>query len=563
MIGVPVIQREFMGMLRTRRAHVVLVAVAAMLSLLVVARWPSDGIIDLAGRQSQETFRVFSFGMIAAIALLVPAFPATSIVQEKRNNTLALLLNSSLRPVDIFLGKLIATFGFVMLLLLVTLPAVSACHALGGLSFGNEILWLYLVLIAASLQFAAVGLLISALATTTDGAIRATYGGILVLTVLVLVPHYFVEGLEGALPFMAESGGSIAELAAMIRTLSPIPAVMQIARQSDPGSIGLLNQVDHVANFLVSSLSLFCLCSALTVWQLSSPLLDRARPPGTMTDDQSTGMKFFRRLFYLVDPQRRSAGIPSFVNPILIKEFQCRKFGRSHWLMRLVAGCALLSLTLSYASTLGAEEWGVEKIGAIIVTMQVGLIAVFAPGISAGLISSERESGGWELLRATPLSAGTIVRGKLLSVTWTLMLLLMATLPGYGVMIWIKPVLREQIIQIMISLTLATLFTAMLSATVSSFCRKTAPATIISYLLLAVLWGGSLLVWAGRDDLFGFVTVQRALSVNPLATALSINRTAGFVSYNLVPLNWWLMSGGTTLLFLILTLQTWRLSRPE
>lgn len=553
MIGRPVIQREFIGLLRTRRSNFVLVGLAIALSTLVVARWPSDGLVDLAGRQSQETFRVIAFGMIAAVALLVPVFPATSIVQEKRRNTLGLLLNSSLRPTDIYLGKLIAALGFVVLLLTVSLPAVSACHALGGLSFGDDILWLYVVLLIASLEFAAWALLVSSLAATTDGAMRATFGGVLVLTVFSLVPHYFLEGSEGTLT----------SLATLFRTLSPIPAVMQITGQLDPGSIGLLSRADHVTEFLISSSLVFCLCSALTVRQLSSPLLDRARPAGAMTDDRSTGIKILRRLFYLVDPQRRSAGIPSFVNPILVKEFQCRQFGRSHWLLRLIAACALISLTLAYATTLGSTEWGVEKIGAIIVTMQVGLIAVFAPGISAGLISSERESGGWEQLRATPLSAGTIVRGKLLSVAWTLILLLMATLPGYGVMIWIKPILREQIQQIMISLVLAMLFAAMLSAAVSSCFRRTAPATVTSYLLLTVLWGGSLLVWLGRDGLFGFEVVRTALSLNPLAAALSINRTPGFATYDLVPTNWWLMSGGSLLCFLFLSFQTRRLSRPE
>ena len=49
----------------------------------------------------------------------------------------------------------------------------------------------------------------------------------------------------------------------------------------------------------------------------------------------------------------------------------------------------------------------------------------------SGLISSERESGGWEILQMTPLSVGVIIRGKLMSVVSTLALILCATLPGY------------------------------------------------------------------------------------------------------------------------------------
>ena len=274
-------------------------------------------------------------------------------------------------------------------------------------------------------------------------------------------------------------------------------------------------------------------------------------------------MRAARRVFFLIDPQRRKAGIAPFVNPVLVKEFRSRTFGRSHWMLRLVSGCAMLSLALSWATTLGSEQWGVEEIGGIIVTMQVMLVALFTPVISSGLISSERDTGSWQLLRMTPLSTGSIVRGKLTSVLWTLLLLLMATLPGYGVMIWIKPILREQITQVMICLVFSAVFALLLSATISSFFSRTAPATVTSYSLLMLLWAGSLLVWAARDAPFGYSTVKAALTINPMAAALSVIGTPGFESYDLVPSNWWFMSVSCVVLLVILLVQASRLTRPE
>ena len=61
MIGRPVIEREFVGLLRTRRSYFVLVGLAVAMSALVIARWPSDGFVDLSGQQSLQTFRVISF----------------------------------------------------------------------------------------------------------------------------------------------------------------------------------------------------------------------------------------------------------------------------------------------------------------------------------------------------------------------------------------------------------------------------------------------------------------------------------------------------------------------
>jgi hypothetical protein len=52
----------------------------------------------------------------------------------------------------------------------------------------------------------------------------------------------------------------------------------------------------------------------------------------------------------------------------------------------------------------------------------MGLIVLITPSLASGLISSDLETGGWQLLQMTPLSALTIITGKLLSVTWTLLL---------------------------------------------------------------------------------------------------------------------------------------------
>ena len=51
MIDNPLIQRELIGLLRTRRALVMLTGLAFALALLVVLRWPSDGVVDYSGKQ--------------------------------------------------------------------------------------------------------------------------------------------------------------------------------------------------------------------------------------------------------------------------------------------------------------------------------------------------------------------------------------------------------------------------------------------------------------------------------------------------------------------------------
>ena len=166
----PIIQRELIGMLRTRKAVAVLVALAAVLALLVVVRWPDEGLVGLGGEQSRQVLRVFGYGLLVLLVLLAPVFPAASVVGEKQRGTLALLLNSPLSPMAIVGGKLAGAVGYVLLLVIVSLPAAAACFAMGGVTLG-QVCWLYAVLGITAIQYATLALLVSSYAQTTDGAL--------------------------------------------------------------------------------------------------------------------------------------------------------------------------------------------------------------------------------------------------------------------------------------------------------------------------------------------------------------------------------------------------------
>ncbi len=247
----------------------------------------------------------------------------------------------------------------------------------------------------------------------------------------------------------------------------------------------------------------------------------------------------------------------------MVKEFRCRRFGRTHWLLRMVAGCAVLSLALSIATTTGTMDWDVETIGGILVVLQMALIVLITPSLAAGLISSERESGGWQLLQMTPLSAGKILRGKLMSVVWTLLLILLATLPGYAVMMYIDSRMELQIQQVLKCLLATAGFSLLLSAAVSSVFRRTAPAITTAYMLLFGICAGTLLVWLGRDAPFGHSTVEAVLTINPLAATLSVIKAPGFGQYELLPANWWFLGLASGCSLLVLVTQTSRLTRPQ
>ena len=206
-------------------------------------------------------------------------------------------------------------------------------------------------------------------------------------------------------------------------------------------------------------------------------------------------------------------------------------------------------------------SWGVDKIGGLLVLLQVILVVVLSPSLASGLISGERDSGGWDLLRMTPLSALKIVRGKLLSVVLTLGLVLMATLPGYLMMILIQPAMWLQVNLVLVCLVWTAIYALAVSAAVGSLFRSTAVSTSVTYVVVISLFLVPILVWLGRDAPFGHDSVQAALLINPVGAALSVIEAPGFEVYNLLPAAWWIAGIVSAIMFIVLGVQVWRLTR--
>ncbi|MCG8648232.1 MAG: ABC transporter permease, partial [Pirellulales bacterium] len=361
----PVVGREFFGILRSPKAFGTLLALTVIFSVAVLMRWPSDATVDLSGSQSLQVFRIFGYGLLTGVVFLVPAFPATSIVNEKKNGTLALLLNSPLKPGAIYFGKLAGVLLFAMLVLLASLPGAAACYAMGGIDLYQGLGRLYLVLMLLVVQYATLGMLVSSYVQSSDAGVRITYAAVLSLFFLTLVPQAFFPGGEGI----------TSQVTDWLRCVSPIPVVTQIMGHGNVASKGLI-EVDRTVPFMTVTLVSSLLFIGVTISRLNYRIFDRSRAKGVITDDRRLTTRLVRRLLFVVDPQRRKPGIPWFLNPVMVKEFRCRRFGRSQWLFRLVAACAVASMVLTFAAATSVTSWGVETIGGLLVLLQVILVIV-------------------------------------------------------------------------------------------------------------------------------------------------------------------------------------------
>jgi ABC-type transport system involved in multi-copper enzyme maturation permease subunit len=547
----PVLQRELLDRLRSSRTLLAMLAIALGSCALVQLRWPSDSRVDIVSQGALEVFRPLCFGLTAAVMFFVPAFPATSIVSERRRGTLALLLNSPLSPLQIYIGKWLSNVTLAMIFVSVSLPALSACYAMGGISLRSNIFPFLLVLLGMAMQYSSLGLWISVRASHSDSSLRLTYAAVLAIAVLSLGPLAFIGRLDGLLGWFAQ----------LCTSLSPISALQQITgSQSRVVELGITT---GWREFLGTAVVVTLLLAIGTMRKLDPILLDRVRPTGKLTLTSNQKANWLRRLMFLVDPNKQKNGIPLWINPVMIKEFRTRKFGRLHWLIRMVAAGTIVSLTLTVMSAMGAVTWGVQRIASAMVLLQVAMLMLLGPSLGASLIAGEIESGGWQILRTTPMPYWRILTGKFMSVVWTVLLLMLATLPGYVVMGYIVPVMVGQVNSVLVSLLFVALTIISVSACISSFVRASAVATIFSYSVLIALFAGTMVVWLARGKPFGPLFVERVLLWNPVAAALSEIRTPGFESYHLTPTSWWISSCISLLSIIILCIRTWYLSKPD
>lgn len=556
----PIIRRELIGLLRKSQTPAVFLALAVALAVAVIAMWPDDATVTataVGGSQARDLFRVTTYGILTALLLAAPAFPATAIVRERDDGTLALLLTSPLRPGAILLGKLSAVLAFVLILIAVSIPSVMACFVMGGIDPG-QVGATFGILAVAAAEFALLALLVSSYARSTDSALRITYAVTLALALLVLLPHALLQG---------QNFGPLSDALAWVYCLSPVPAINQLTGQAGVGGMGYVLDFNAVGRYLATAAVIGGVAAVWLMARLNPKLLDRPRAAGRVTDDRAAGARLMRRIMFLwfFDPHRRAGPIRGWINPVLVKEFRSRTLGRAHWMMRLIGLCLIVSLalTLAAASWTAASPDKLGYLGGALVVFQMALIILITPSLSAALISAERESGAWQLLQMTPLKPRQIVIGKLLSVVSTVVLLLLATLPGYAVLIIVDQGFMPRVRAVLITLGLTALMALMLGAACSSLWRKTAVTTAAGYLLLILLCVGTLVVWLAEDALFGPEFVESTLMLNPLATGLSLMRVPGFDDYNLVPGNWRFMAIASVGLAAVLWLRTWWLRRPE
>lgn len=253
-----------------------------------------------------------------------------------------------------------------------------------------------------------------------------------------------------------------------------------------------------------------------------------------------------------------------FKNPILAREIDHRMRDNRTYFVPLiyVSVLALVAIGVYLAMTWTAnaapagsvQGWEIGKaIFHAVAFVQMGLVVLLVPSVSAAAITAERDKGTLVPLLVTPLPRGQIAVGKLLAPILYVLLLVSTSIPfaalsfGFG---GTGPALLASTYACLLT---TVLMLSALGLLISSLLRRTVPAVLLAYgMVMAVVVGtgiGDLILNLAREN----NETIFFLYLNPF-TPLVLQMQDCFTPYE-TSVTWWitplLQLGLTALLALI------------
>ncbi|HVT13994.1 MAG TPA: ABC transporter permease subunit [Fimbriimonadaceae bacterium] len=177
----------------------------------------------------------------AAIALVAPALTATAIVAERQRKSLDLVFSAPVTPKYYLIGKMISSYRYVWMLLVLSLPVTAACVVLGG-AVWSEVLTSYALISLQGLIYTSLALFFSTLAQKPVGAIVWSY-------ISVFIYVWFISGIGMGLAearHFSFSSGAVGEM--------PFVVCLSAFQITDVASTYTVIAGYHVPNWILTAL---------------------------------------------------------------------------------------------------------------------------------------------------------------------------------------------------------------------------------------------------------------------------------------------------------------------
>ncbi|MCM2979762.1 ABC transporter permease [Niallia circulans] len=190
-----------------------------------------------------------------------------------------------------------------------------------------------------------------------------------------------------------------------------------------------------------------------------------------------------------------------FMNPVLNKELKLRfRSGKTFvgilfYLLALTLLMVALMYVLRTSSPNGFFKPQESRLMFMLLAfVQLGLVLFITPGLTGGVISSERERQTLSILLTTTQSSFTIILGKLLSSISYLVLLILASLPIYSFVFLYGGISPTQLTQVFFFSLFTMLVIGSFGVLFSTLIRKTIVSMVTTYSVALFIVAGTAVI---------------------------------------------------------------------
>ncbi len=196
-------QRDFRVQLRGGRSVLLFALYLGILILVGMFVYADTaGLEQVSVVEAQDRlsgfYSVVMWILGSTVVLVAPALTATTVVMERQRKSLDLVFSAPVLPKYFLVGKMIASYRYTWMLLVLALPVTATCVVLGGSSW-SDVLVAYVLLSMHALMLTSAALLMSTLAPKPVSAIIWSYA--------IAIVYLIVTSITGmGLSFMSGGG---------------------------------------------------------------------------------------------------------------------------------------------------------------------------------------------------------------------------------------------------------------------------------------------------------------------------------------------------------------------
>ncbi|RAV21731.1 ABC transporter permease [Paenibacillus contaminans] len=220
------------------------------------------------------------------------------------------------------------------------------------------------------------------------------------------------------------------------------------------------------------------------------------------------------------------------INPVLEKEFRLRmRTVRSSLAVSIyLVAMTLLAFGFMYMTMFGGgaavfNPQRSQELFYFLSGAQMVLITFMVPGLTAGVISGEREKQTLNILLTTQQSSTTIILSKLFSSLSFMLVVIIATLPLYSIVFLFGGVSPVQLIAVFLFYMFVMLLLGSIGVFVSTVFKKTMVAVIVTYGFAVFIYGftGLAAIFLAQTFFRGSSYVPGLLlGLNPMGALISV-----------------------------------------